>query len=208
MPYALALTALGGMAALYTSRLASRWPYALAKGVAAVGFVWVALEAGHLEQPATALFVVGLVLSGVGDVLLAYRRSQAFLVGMSAFALTHILYSAAFAVRGIAYVPLMVAAAAVLAASLSVWRWLRPHLPSRMVGPIGVYVVLGSVMVALAWASLGAGGPFIATLGATAFYLSDIAVARERFVSHQSTDKLWGLPLYYVGQTLIALSAG
>jgi uncharacterized membrane protein YhhN len=43
-------------------------------------------------------------------------------------------------------------------------------------------------------------------IGACAFFASDLAVARERFVVHSVANKLWGLPAYYAGQLLLAWS--
>jgi hypothetical protein len=40
--------------------------------------------------------------------------------------------------------------------------------------------------------------------GATLFFASDLAVARERFLARDFTNKLYGLPAYYLGQLLIA----
>ena len=40
--------------------------------------------------------------------------------------------------------------------------------------------------------------------GAALFYLSDLAVARQRFVAPGFENKLIGLPLYYAGQLLLA----
>jgi hypothetical protein len=37
---------------------------------------------------------------------------------------------------------------------------------------------------------------------AVAFYLSDLAVARDRFVAPGFRNRLWGLPLYYGAQLL------
>jgi uncharacterized membrane protein YhhN len=45
-------------------------------------------------------------------------------------------------------------------------------------------------------------------LGSVAFFLSDIAVARNRFVAPGSVNRSVGLPLYYTGQVLLALSVG
>jgi hypothetical protein len=39
-----------------------------------------------------------------------------------------------------------------------------------------------------------------------AFYLSDLAVARDRFVARAFVNRLWGLPLYYAAQILFAVS--
>jgi uncharacterized membrane protein YhhN len=38
------------------------------------------------------------------------------------------------------------------------------------------------------------------------FAISDIAVARDRFVRQSLTNKIWGIPLYYLAQVLFAIS--
>jgi len=43
-------------------------------------------------------------------------------------------------------------------------------------------------------------------LGASAFFVSDLAVARERFIAHSVTNKRWGPPACYAGQLLLAWS--
>lgn len=40
--------------------------------------------------------------------------------------------------------------------------------------------------------------------GAALFYLSDLAVARHRFVAPGPENKLIGLPLYYAAQLILA----
>jgi uncharacterized membrane protein YhhN len=206
VPFAIALTAFGGAAALFAAGRTSRVPYAAGKLAAAAGFVWLALAAGALASLPGSLTLAGLAASGAGDLALALRGRAAFVAGIAAFALAHLAYAAAFVARGVAPPWLAVAALALATISLGAWRWLRPRLPRELVAPIAGYVVLVTAMPALAWASFGAGGPLLAALGATAFYLSDLGVARERFVAPDGRDKLWALPLYYLGQVLIALS--
>lgn len=207
MAFALALTSLAGVAALVASAREARLAYAVAKAVAAVGFVWLALSAGAPTSLASRLIVAGLVLSGIGDVALAFRGRAAFLGGMAAFGLAHLAYSTAFVAHGLALAWTLVAAALAGVAGEVVWRRLRSHLPAQLVVPIAAYVVLVTAMVALAWGAVGGGIAIATGVGATAFYLSDLAVARERFVTHDIAEKRWGLPLYYVGQVLIALAA-
>jgi uncharacterized membrane protein YhhN len=48
--------------------------------------------------------------------------------------------------------------------------------------------------------------PATVAAGAVLFYLSDLAVARHRFVKAEFLNRGIGLPLYYAGQVLIALS--
>ena len=43
---------------------------------------------------------------------------------------------------------------------------------------------------------------------AVAFYLSDVSVARDRFVAPGFGNRIWGLPLYYAAQLLFALVDG
>jgi hypothetical protein len=44
--------------------------------------------------------------------------------------------------------------------------------------------------------------------GALGFYVSDIFVARQRFLKTDFVNRLIGLPLYYGGQFLLAFSTG
>ena len=45
-------------------------------------------------------------------------------------------------------------------------------------------------------------------IGATCFYFSDLFVARNRFLKKEFFNRLIGLPMYYVGQFLLAFSLG
>ena len=42
--------------------------------------------------------------------------------------------------------------------------------------------------------------------GAALFFVSDLAVARDKFVGASFLNRAWGLPAYYAGQLLIAWS--
>jgi hypothetical protein len=45
-------------------------------------------------------------------------------------------------------------------------------------------------------------------LGSLCFYLSDVFVARNKFIKDEYRNRLLGLPLYYIGQFLFAFSVG
>jgi uncharacterized membrane protein YhhN len=82
-----------------------------------------------------------------------------------------------------------------------------------MKGPVVGYMVVITVMVCGASSVLGASdfslsGRLMAFLGAVAFYFSDVFVARDRFMKKEFVNRLVGLPMYYAGQFLIALSLG
>jgi uncharacterized membrane protein YhhN len=98
------------------------------------------------------------------------------------------------------------AAAALLALppALVVLRWLHPHLAGKMRLAVVAYVAVISVMVVTAAGAAASTGRGTIGLGAICFYLSDLHVARHRFVSRSFWNKSWGLPLYYAAQLLLA----
>ena len=91
-----------------------------------------------------------------------------------------------------------------------VLRWLWPYLGKFRL-PVVCYMALFCTTVTAAWSPLLHGAPLRPSLllaaGATAFFFSDLAVARQRFVHESPWNKTWGLPLYFGGQLLIAWSA-
>lgn len=178
------------------------------KTAASTGFVAIAMAAGALDTWYGRWILVGLALAWVGDVLLALSSRRAFLGGLTAFLLGHVAYVIAFGVRGFRWVVVGVAAGGVALVAMVVWRWLRPHLDAEMVGPVAAYVVVISVMVAMAIGAGGYHGDVRIMVGAGLFYLSDLFVARQRFVTPGYANRLLGLPLYYAGQILLALSVG
>ena len=80
--------------------------------------------------------------------------------------------------------------------------------------PVLTYLVAISLMVALGYGAMSAAlargvpAPISALLliAPLAFYLSDLAVARDRFVSPGLVNRICGLPLYYAAQILFAVS--
>lgn len=155
------------------------------------------------------LILAGLVLSAVGDLALIPRDRRAFLAGLAAFLLAHVAYTLAFVEHAD---PLSLSPAGLLfigLASLALYVYFQPHL-GRMKAPVAAYVAVITLMLAAAWAVLAdSPGPFgwQVAAGATLFYLSDITVARSRFVPGTGfANRAVGLPMYYAAQFLLALS--
>ena len=80
-------------------------------------------------------------------------------------------------------------------------RWLWPTLGAFRI-PVIIYVAAITAMVIGAFAV----GRTCFTIGAISFFASDVFVARDKFVAHEITNKLYGLPAYFAGQLLIAWS--
>ena len=209
MILSITITLVALAALLFSEWRESRTGVWLAKPLASTGFLLTALAAGALSSAYGRAVLVALVLSWLGDVLLIPKQSRrAFLAGLASFLLGHVAYAVAFLLRGIDPEASAVAAALVAVPSLAVLRWLWPFVPDRMRVPVVAYVGVISLMVVCALGVADFRAHTAITLGALAFYASDLAVARQRFVAESFTNKLWGLPLYYGAQLLLASTAG
>ena len=198
------------------------------KGAASAAFIGTALAAGAADSAYGGWVLAALCLGWVGDVSLVSGRRTWFLIGLAAFLLSHLAYIGAFAaVRPNAVVAVIVAAGLLVPAAV-VARWLWPHLGADMRGPVLAYIAVITAMVATAAGAVAGEGPATpamavltqgepppawvwdaAVMGAAvAFYLSDLWVARDRFVAPGFVNRIWGLPLYYGAQVAFALSVG
>lgn len=175
-------------------------------------FVAAAWLSPHPLSGYAWLVLTGLCLGLVGDVCLALPGVAAFRAGLAAFLLGHLCYVPAFAMLtrpGDWQSPLPLVLAAV---SLAVWFWLRPKVGQLKV-PVIAYIAVITAMVIAALVAfqnslLPVDGAWAVFLGALAFYLSDLCVARDRFAAPGWINRLVGLPLYYGGQFAIAFSVG
>lgn len=188
-----------------TKRDALEW---LFKPAAAACFLALAWTEGALATSFGTILFAGLVLAAGGDVLLIPKSKRAFLAGLVSFLLGHVAYAIAFAVRGLDLAWTAGALVALAALAVPVLRWLWPHVESKMRAPVAAYVLVITAMVALAAGTCGARGDARLLAGALAFYVSDLAVARERFVSPGFANRALGLPLYFGAQLVLAWAAG
>lgn len=178
------------------------------KGAASAAFIGTALAAGATDTAYGGWILAGLCLGAMGDVSLELAHRRWFLIGLGAFLCAQLTYVGAFAtVRPSALLAGVVAAGLVVPASL-VARWLWPHLDGRLRAPVLAYVAVITAMVAAAAGAVAGEGPVAVAPAAAAFYVSDLFVARDKFVARGFVNRIWGLPLYYGAQILFALSVG
>lgn len=195
----------GALASLLrATRVEDREAVVVSKTMASLGFVILGAIAWRSGDPVATWLMVGLVLCAIGDVLLIWDRS--FDIGLISFLLGHVAYVAAFHTALLApdWTRWMLLPIALASTGAIVWLW--PHLGRRRIS-VTAYVVVITIMVwgALAVTSGGLMGWAIA-VGAVLFYLSDLTVARDRFVKPDFVNRAVGLPMYYAAQILIALS--
>jgi uncharacterized membrane protein YhhN len=180
---------------------------AAGKLVAASAYIGAAWSLGAANIPYGQVLLAGMALCWLGDLFLVSRDSRLlFLAGLVSFLLGHIVYIGAFAVRGIS-LPALLAAGFVMAVfGWLIMKWLKPGLDHRMKLPVLLYVIAISAMMAMATATFSAHGSLTLLLGGLLFVVSDLAVARNRFLAPGFVNRAWGLPTYFAAQLLLAAS--
>lgn len=191
----------------------------VSKFMAAGAFVMIGLEAfgASARYESFALWIfIGLVLGAIGDLALLGRSNAAFLGGLVAFLGGHIAYVVA-ATRALSIdawpeAAGIFSAIPIAAGGIALFAWLWPrlsteHRPMRV--PVIIYVLAIVTMVVAAIAvARGHALPdpqrFTFVVGACLFFVSDLAVARDKFVERNVVNRMWGLPTYFAGQLLIA----
>ena len=184
------------------------------KPLAALGFLAIPTLSSLASTP-NPWFLSGLMACALGDILLLSRnRPVQFKLGMAAFAIGHLAYAGGlwqwtahtetklwvFAFAGIL----------VVLCAVKVLRWLSPHLNHDMRWPVIIYSAIIGMMVTLALGSFISAPyllPMIAVVAAVMFAVSDIYVARDRFVIHEPKNARRITPLYFGAQLLFAVLA-
>ncbi len=179
------------------------------KLVAASSYVALALGNGALESVYGQLILTALLLSWLGDAFLTGSGSRAFMAGLAVFLLAHLVFGLAFWTRGVAAGAGLWGGAAMMVFGYLILRWLgRAGISPTLRRPVVAYVIAIGLMVALGvgTAALEASIPIMA--GVQLFALSDVFVARDRFVNAEAINAKIGLPIYFAAQLLLASSIG
>lgn len=197
---------------LYFEKKKNRTPRLITKFSLSLLFVITALLQPHSVSVYYQYLLVGLTFCLVGDVCLALPQKKAFMGGLVAFLFGHVLYIFSFAslVPVSRWFSLGLFILAVI--SVLIFFWLQPHLKSMLI-PVLIYIMVITLMaigaVAVFWkSSFQISGRALILVGALCFYVSDVFVARHRFIKEEYRNRLLGLPLYYTGQFMLAFSVG
>ncbi len=166
-----------------------------------------------LQTPTVPLYIMaaGFALSALGDFFLDLRGEKWFLPGLISFFIAHV----AFAVYLLPHaVPLSMytgfewgKSAALIAATLGFYIWLKPALPSDMKIPVAAYSVVITIMgIAALTTTLPS---LLVPIGAVLFIASDVVLSVERFKFKFKflflADKQINWTLYASGQILLAV---
>jgi uncharacterized membrane protein YhhN len=195
---------------LYYEKRKNRIPLFITKSALSLLFVITALLQPDSVSAYYQYLLIGLIFCLVGDMCLALRQRKAFMGGLVAFLIGHVLYIFSFS----SLIPIShwfsPRALIIVLISALVFFWLRPHLKSMLI-PVLLYIMVITLMAVGAWvvfekSTFKISGRTLILVGALCFYVSDIFVARHRFIKEEYRNRLLGLPLYYVGQFMLAFS--
>lgn len=182
---------------------------ATGKIIAASAYIAAAWSMGAADSTYGRILLVGMACCWMGDLLLVSNNSRIlFLLGLASFLAGHIAYIGAFSARGVSFPPTLGAGLLMVVFAWMVLRWLKPHLDQRMRRPVWLYVIAISSMMAMSVGTYAFDENWLIPLGAFLFLLSDLAVARDRFVASGFINRSWGLPLYFCAQMVFAASLG
>lgn len=171
----------------------ARYPFLV---LASTGFVLVAFLAGAWRHTYGKFIVAGLGLCWMGDVLGPYD----FALGAGMFLLAHLVFVAAFLAHGLDRQKSLKSLLLVLP-SAAILFWLLPQVDPSLRTLVVAYNVVITAMVVTA-----GGTTRLIFAAAIAFYVSDIFVARWRFVDQDASNAFICYPLYYTACLLLAIS--
>ncbi len=175
------------------------------KPLALIALIGVAVALEPVDQLVRAWFVVALLCSLAGDVLLLYGDKY-FVPGLVAFLLAHLAYTFGFlAFADWSSAGFLVGAAmmAVLAATVGVRIVLAARRKERALGPaVASYLVAISLMFCAAMAT----GSTWAILGAALFVASDSVLGWRQFVADARWMPVTIMVTYHLGQAGLVAS--
>jgi len=170
---------------------------------ASTTFFLAAFAGGALTTLYGRLIAIALVFCWLGD----FAGSYYFLLSIVSFLAAHLVLIAAFFLHGVEGRRLYKALAAFVLISAGIFLWLNPHLTAEFYYPVIAYIAAITLMASCAYGVRPSHTAAIIVWGACLFYLSDIFVARARFVSPGVINSIGCYPLYYSACFLFAISA-
>ena len=176
------------------------------KPVAALSFVFISFKLGALESGYGRLILFSLALCAVGDILLLNRKLKiSFFCGMLVFAIAHLLFSLSFIKSStfdfaslVTFLPLIMILGCIN------FMYLLPRMPHKLKPFILLYGLAIFMMITSAYTFMYE--QKLILIAAIFFVLSDIFVAKDRFIKRSTKNALLITPLYFAAQGLFAFS--
>ena len=177
-------------------------------------FLWLFTSTGL--QGNLLWFGMGILLSLAGDLLLMAPLDRFFIAGLVAFLFTHICYLIGFQeqllnLTGWSVILLFFILLNGIRLIRRIVTAMRASGQDALVYPVIVYGLVISLVLYTAMSTIfdpawKTGAAFFASIGAFLFYLSDLILAWNKFVSPIQNSRILNMLAYHLGQ--IGLIAG
>jgi uncharacterized membrane protein YhhN len=191
-----------------------KWELFAKPAVMILLLVWLYTSIGF--QGEALWFGLGLLFSLIGDVLLLNSTDQMFVWGVFAFLLTHVFYLIGFQNELLhftawSFVLLFFIYINGLRLLRRIVGSMRVKAFDRLIAPVIVYGVVISLMLYAAMSTIfdpawKTRAALLVSVGAFLFYLSDLILAWNKFVSPLRIRRIPSILAYHLGQ--IGLIAG
>jgi uncharacterized membrane protein YhhN len=201
----LALAAVAAMADWWAVGSGHRGVEYLAKPLTLVVLIAAAARLDVGDGAVQGAFVVALVFSLLGDVLLLLP-DEWFVFGLASFLAAHVAYVVGFWLAGVSLFAFLVGVVLVAIAVVLLGRRIIGGVAAgedaALVVPVTAYMLVISVMVASAVGTKDA----LAIIGACLFYTSDALIAWTKFLHDFRHGRLAIIVTYHVAQFALVLS--
>ena len=196
------------------SKNIQRLEYVAKPAVMVCLFIWLYSSTGLQGKP--FWFGLGILFSLTGDILLMISLDRMFLFGLIAFLFAHISYILGLAEALASVTPWSLFLLALIAVS-TIWllRWIVGALRAKgqhsLAYPVVMYASIISMMLYTAMSTIYVptwktrAASFV-SVGAFLFWISDLTLAWDNFVSPIWNGRVFNIVTYYLGQ--IGLIAG
>ena len=179
-------------------------------------FLWIWLYASTGLQGITFWFGIGILMSLLGDMALLSSSDRMFMLGLVAFLLTHVFYLIGFKDEVLNFTAW--STVLILFIYVNGVRLLRRIVSAMQANgkgalsiPVIVYGLVISLMLYAAMATMydpawKTSAALLVTVGAILFWISDLILAWNKFVSPLKRGRILNILTYHLGQ--ISLIAG
>lgn len=172
-------------------------------------FIW--LYRYTALQGSTFWFGIGILLSLVGDLVLLGSSDRMFVLGLAAFLFAHIAYIIGFQEQFLnpttwSFLLLFFLFYNGFRLLKRIARAMRTNQQSALTVPVVVYSLIITLMLFGAMSTIfdpawKTSAAFFVSLGAFLFYISDLILAWNKFVSPVKNGSVWNIVTYYLGQS-------
>ena len=164
-------------------------------------------------DPILVTVVLALMFSWLGDVLLMRKGTKWFAIGGVAFMVSHLFFIVSYQREtdfgAFSWITAVLLITVFVTASLTVFKYLRPHLPKRLFYPMLAYLIINGLMNCFAWfrsLSIGGTAGIVTAVGAFLFFVSDCSLFFVRFHKESRLKTHFLVMLTYsLGELLIVL---